>query len=383
MKRSQALIFSALLILGLGLAACAKGSGKEETHLKQALAVLPANTVEVYFTDWARIKETEGVPDLSSQDSFDLRFEFMRRAFIGNMTADPPVPARHAALAGFALNFFQEHAETWGWDSTDLVWEASGHMTQYPPFYVLQFPQDFDFAPLIAHLEERGFAPSQYQAATIYSHDMDPSQDWLRTTELGIVNTAVLEEEKMLIISSGLEGVQTILDAGQGEAKSLADNPANLAAIEGLGQVAAAFMALGSDACPASGDDFLSSLAGGQLSQEQLAQLEERFQQPEDLHRYDVLGVGYRYQDKELVGLILMHYPDEAAAKADLDPRQRMAQEGMSFQTMQPYSQAVFSLDEARVEENNLIFRVSPVNELPQRLFQMVLMRDMGFAVCP
>jgi hypothetical protein len=156
-----------------------------------------------------------------------------------------------------------------------------------------------------------------------------------------------------------------------------------VAAIDGLGQVAAAFVALGSEACFISGDDFMSSLAGGQISEEQLAQMKERFQQLEDLHVYDVLGVGYRYEDKDLIGLIVMHYPDEADAQADLEARQQMAQEGISVQMMQPYSEALFSLDDASVEENNLILRVSPANELPRRLFQMVIRRDMGFAACP
>lgn len=369
------------LVLSIGLAGCGKGGGKSESNLEKALAMLPADTSEFYFTDWALIKETEGFADLSSQDSFERRWEFMRQAFVGSVAADPPVRPRHTTANSYGLNHFQEHAENWGWDNTDLVWETNG-IASGPPFYVLQFPKGFDFAPLIARLEERGFSQSEYQGATIYSHDMNLKEDWIRTTEMGILNTAMLEDEKILMMSTKLETVQTLLDTYRGDARSLVDSSAVEASVEALGQVAAALIATGVKACIGSGSD-ISSLIGGKISEEQLAQLEERFQQIEGLHVYDTLGVGYRYEDEKLIGLIVMHYPQEADAQADLEPRQKLAQEGISLQVKQPYSEVMFTVDEASVKGNSLILQVSPVDGMPRRLFTMFMSRDMIFAVCP
>lgn len=143
----------------------------------------------------------------------------------------------------------------WGWDSTDLIWEATVHIDGPPtgrhtsPLYVLQFPDDFDFAPLQDLFEQRGFSQSDYQGVTIYSHKMDLATDWIIIGKLAIVNTAVIEKDHRLVLSTQLEAIQAVLDAYKGEAQSLVDNSTAKAIAERLGESAGAYIKVGSESC--------------------------------------------------------------------------------------------------------------------------------------
>ena len=380
MKGKHGLVLLIVAALTMGLGACGNGEAKEEGHLKQALAMVPADADSVYFTDWALIKAYEGVPGLSSESSMDERTAFIVTAFVGN--AAKQVPPRQAAASKYGLNRFQTHEEIWSWDSTDLVWEATIEVGSAPPAYVLQFPQDFDFAPLLALFDERGFSQNEYQEVTIYSHEMDLGAEWMRKSEFGILNTAVLEGEKRLALSAAIEGVRAILDVQKGGAKALIEDPAVEATAERLDQVASAFISSGVDACVSSGDP-LQALMGEELSDEQLARLKALLKEDLGVHLYTGLGIGYRYEENRPVGLIVMHYTNADAAQADLEPRRQLAQEGISLVVGQAYSEVLFTLDEATVKKNDLTLQVRPVNDTPQRLFIMISQRDMLFARCP
>jgi hypothetical protein len=382
MKAKHILLLSLALTLIAGLAGCGKGEDEQasDANLNRALAMTPADASALYFTDWALIKEYEGFPDLSSQNTMDERMSFMR-AFIGSVTQE--ISPRQAVASGYGFNRFLNHAETWAWDNTDLVWEATLEIESAPPAYVLQFPADFDFGPLLSLFDERGFSQSAYQGATVYSHEMELAAEWLRSSEFGILNTAVLEEDHRLVLSSSLAGVQAILDAQAGEAPSLADSASAQAVADRLGQVAAAIIDAGPESCLSFSENPLQALAGGEISEEQLAQLRELLEQGPALHLYTALGVGYRYEGDELVGLIVMHYPNADDAQADLEPRRQIAEEGLSLAARQPYPEVLFTVQEATVEGSDLVWQVSPVDDIPRRLFDMVLRRDMLFAGCP
>lgn len=372
MKTKHRLVLLATLTLLVGLVACGKSEGKDESHLAQALAMVPAGTSELYFTDWSLIKEYLGVPDLSSKSSIDERREFLMSTAKGQ-----------AAASGYGANRFRDHAENWTWDNSDLVWEVTLGMKSAPPAYVLQFPGDFDFAPLLALFEERGFSQSEHQGVTVYSHEMDLKAEWLRTSEFGILNTAVLQEEKVLVLSSSIEGVIAILNVQEGHANSLADNEAAQATADRLGEVAAAVISAGPDACQGFSAGPLLEILGQEITDEQFARLKELVEEGPQVHIYTALGVGYRYEEDQPVGLIVMHYANADYAQADLEPRRQLTQEGISVQAKQPYGEVFFALNEASVEGSDLVFRVSPINDMPRRLFSMVISRDMLFAACP
>jgi hypothetical protein len=389
-------LFIALMLL-VGLAACGQGGSGAATiapthsatpspsptvpstlaplpesggNLAWALTLTPADAYWFYFTDWVLIKEYEGVTDLSSQSSLDERTEFLTSIFKGQ-----------AAASGYGVDHFREHADTWAWDTTDLVWEATV-FTEGPTIYALKFRDDFDLAPILALFDERGFSQGEYQGVPIYSHEMDFEADWLRATEFAILNTAVLEDEKMLILSPSIEDVRLVLDTYLGEVASLADNEAIQATASHLGEVAAAIIGPGVSTCLSFSANPLLEMLGQQPSEEQLDELREELSGSE-LHLYTALGVGYRYEDDEPVGLVVMHYTSAGEAQADLEPRRQLAEEGISQTTGQPYSETVFTLEQASVEGSDLVLRLRPDNDQPSRLFQMVEYRDIAFAACP
>ena len=56
--------------------------------------------------------------------------------------------------------------------------------------------------------------------------------------------------------------------------------------------------------------------------------------------------------------------------------------EGDSIRYRAPYRDKVFTLVDAATEGRQLILDVAPVNDTPQALFDVVIGRDMVFAIC-
>jgi hypothetical protein len=388
MKIQRVLLALAALTLFIGLAACGKGEGKKESsNLDQALRMAPADTGWFYFTDWALIKEYEGYTDISSQDSLDRRMKFLM--FGADVQAGTPM--RQAMASAYGIQYLRNHAEVWGWDSTDLAWEITLESEGSPPLYVLKFADDFDFGPFLALLQEREFTSSEYQGVTIYSHEQDIQAEWLRSTAaFALLNTAVIEKERRLVLSSSVDSVYAVLDVFAGDAQSLADDE-NAQAIAGrLGEVAAAVIAAGPDTCTSFGVEvFLLSHLTAENRERLLEKLREEYgldkplTDQDRIHPYIALGVGYRYEGEKPVGLLVFHYASETVAQTDMERRRKLADEGTSMTTRQPIRETLFTVDEANVEGSDLVWRVSPVNGIPRRLFDMVWRRDMLFAVCP
>jgi hypothetical protein len=369
MRPTTKLILLVVLVL---LAGCSTGEGKKGGNLNQALAMAPAGIDQFYFTDWALIKGYEGYTDISSRDSLDRRMKFL----MFGADVQTRTPMRQATASAYGVQYLRSHAETWGWDSTDLAWEITLENEGSPPLYVLQFADDFDFGPFLARLEEREFTRSEYQNVPIYSHKQDLKADWLRTTgAFALLNTAVIEKEKRLVFSGSLDNVHTVLDVFGGKATSLAEDGNAQAIAKRLGEVAAAVIAAGPDNCKRY--DPLK-----RLTAEQQAALKEKFGL-DKIHPYEALGVGYRYQDKKPVGLLVFHYASEAAVQTDLESRRKLADEGISMMTRQPIHETLFTVVEANVAGSDLVWRVSPINDIPRRLFDMVFRLDMPFAACP
>jgi len=118
--------------------------------LAEAISFAPADATLLNFTDWSAIKRYEGAENISSRSSMDDRIDLLMSTTRGQ-----------AAASGFALPYMEQQAALWGWDSTDLLWEATITTAGGPPVYVLRLPDDFDMDGLVARFEERGFARSE------------------------------------------------------------------------------------------------------------------------------------------------------------------------------------------------------------------------------
>jgi hypothetical protein len=330
-----------------------------KSDVTQALALAPADTTDFAFTDWALIKQYKGAQNLTSKSDLQTRVHF---AISTNQD--------QAVASAYDLSFFTQQADTWSWDSTDLVWEST-ISAQSAPVYVLKFRDDFDFAPVIAHFQQRGFTKGTYRGATVYSHPFDLTVDWL--LELGVFNTAMLPDQHIFVLSSALAGVHAALDAYNGAAKSLADDAGFSAVAAQMGAVAALEMTTSSVLCSAIG---VTPRGPNPAVQQQLAAAGT-------LHSYAVLGVGYLDESSQPVGLIVLHYTASGDAQADVTPRGKLARDGTSIATNNPYSQDVFTLDSATANGSDLLLRVHPVNAMPLRLFTMYYDRDLLFAAYP
>jgi len=362
------LVFALLVLfalLPLGTACNSSPPAPLSGPLAQALTMVPATATEFGFTDWALIKAYLGASDLTGQSSVEERRQFMSAYSLG------PAPA-----ANYVGSAYVQHVELWGWESADLVWEASG-MVAESPIWILRFRDDFDFASLLARFAERGFSESEYRGVTIYSHEKSYKLDWIINDS--ILNTAVLTEDKLLILSRELDNVHDVLAAYQGEITALGEERNVQATAGQLGEVAAVIIV------PSSSTNVCPSVSIGILQRlpPEIASRASEAVQGITLHRFNTLGVGYRYEQGRPLGLIVMHYTNAGDARSDLEPRRKLAAEGPSLARRTAFYSDYFTVEEATVEGTDLVLKLRPAQDKPKHLFTMLANRDMLFAACP
>lgn len=376
-RRSVAALLLALVGLAPVAPSLARAQPAPDGYLSAALAMAPAGANAVYFTDWSLIKRYEDATGLTSKSPLAARLRFLRSTYQGE-----------AVASAYGFDHFAGHADAWSWDSTDLLWETTLDNRNGPPAYVLAFRADFDFAPVVAHLIARGFTRGNYHGIPIYAHKMDISAPWLQTTDFGILNTAVLADRKMLVLSSSPRIVPAVLDAYGGRGAVFSANAGVAATAARLGTVAAAIVAPGVATCRAlGGADILAKLPAGQA-----AVVRKLLRSRGQLHPYEALGLGYRYEDTtssgtrtasaHSAGLVVMHYADARTAAADLAPRRAIATDGRSLVTNLPYREGVFTVLGAAADRGDLTLQLRPAHDQPRRLFEMFVRRDMIFAGC-
>lgn len=346
------------------------------SNLLLALHYAPVETDIFAFTDWTVLKAVAGMEGLTSANTLDERLEFLR-----------PLGIRQQAFASaFGLNYFLVHAETWGWDLTDLLWEATLTLDG-PPLFILRFRDDFDFEPALALLEDRGYVKSEHAGATLYNHQLDFAVDWFPSTEFAIFNIAYLADEKIFVLSGGADSVLATLDKlAAGETLALRPDAVSVAAE--LGQVGSAILApLGCLTV-----DVLPNLLGSGATPEELF---ETLQQSEITGFYSVFGVGYRVDEvdgEELpLGIFVMHYLSTEQAEADLEPRRAVAESADSLASRVPYAELFRVVDLAVAPSQgelgelgaaNMVLRLQAIERSPQIFFNMLYQRDLLFAVC-
>ena len=324
--------------------------------LAEAVASMPRGTTDMGFTDWARIRASLGAQDVTGSSPIDDK-----------MAVVMATTQQEAAAAGFGAAYLQRHRDAWGWDTLDVDWEAiySGDLA---PVAIVRLREGTDMAPISDRYDAYGFTTEEVGERIVRSHALDPSAEWMGTTELGVTNTAFLDDGRTLMFSSSREA----LDDALGHRPSMLV-PGASGVIEALADPSAAWLVFG-PGCPAFSplpvDPFDPAASIGPLAS------------GGPLHPWTALGVGYERPDWQPVGRIAMGFLDPAHAEADLEPRTTIARDGMSLRVLRPYSDAVFGLEDARVEGTTLVLDVSPVDDMPRRLFQMLQARDMAFAGC-
>ncbi len=339
-------------------------------NLLQALSAAPAGST-LYYTDWDLLRSYEGVPDLNSKSSMAARLRFMLSLNHGQ-----------ALVSAFGAEYFQKQAKYWSWDSTDLAWESTSNSDDVP-VYVLAFRPGFDLAPVIAHFTQRGFSRAMYHGTPIYAHPFSPSVDWM--TDFSLVNTAVLADRHMLVLSFNPDQVRRVLDVIRRSAPSLADDVSVRQAAGALGPTGAAVVMPGLVACTSFSFSALSAklMSGNPNVDTMRKQLEQELKLLRQLHSYTGFALGYHPEGKQPIGLLALHYPDAAAARADLVQRWSIATSGLGDISNRPYSADFFTVAGAAVQGSDLVLRLQPLHDQPQILFSLIFQGDMLFAACP
>ncbi len=327
--------------------------------------------VMISFTDWFQIKSCLGLGFLTSEGPEAFRLELMRR-----------VSQDHAAASSYALPYSRTHAETWGWDTADLEWEANVVSSELPPIYILKLRNDFDFSTVAARFAERGFIQTESRGALIYSHELDPGADWIRTTQLSILTTAYLEEEKMMILSSYPAPVEILLAVRTGEFAALAEDPFTTTAAKHLDNPASAIIMRGLGECLRFTSNPILDLIGTAPTEEAIAELRAMVEEKQLLVPYRALGVGYREEESHPVGTIVFEYDTPELAEMDLAARCMLAEEGLSTHYDAPISEGYFTVLNCTIQDSAVVLEVTPINDQPNRLFRMILYRDAPFAGC-
>lgn len=343
-------------------------------HLLEALEYAPAAPSTIMLMDWTAVKERMGAPAASSAAGEGVRLDFGRA-----LQLEPVV-----SMYGRA--HFLDHAANWGWDTFDLEWEFSLTLEDAPPAYVLRF-QDADTLDAMGDIfASRDFAAEMHGNAQLYTHPMDPSTDWINTTELVIHNAGVLKPARILVLSHSEATVRAIVDM-VGDGATLANDPAVRAAVQQLGAVDAAIVTSGEDACLAFEVNPVLDMVGEEdVSTEAMQEHIDRIMPVRPLSLYSALAIGLdseRAADGDPIWKVVMHHPSEELAQADLAQRRIIAEQGMSSVT-DAANQELFTVQDAAVEGQNAMLWLAPARENNARiLIQMFLMRDLAFLACP
>jgi hypothetical protein len=269
-----------------------------------------------------------------------------------------------------------------------------------PPVYLLRFREDFDFAPVFARLHERGYRVSEQGEATLYSHAMEMSWEWLNTSEFAILNIAYLADEKLFILASSQDTLTTLI-------AMLADGM-TLTALPGISSVAAAVGDAGAAILSPLGCQPLDVASLVRGSSEALEALMEEMDRSGISGIYTVFGLGYLPPQAQAaseeataeedtgeganlpvdlpLGILVHHYPIAAQAHADLEARRLVAETAFSLATQTPYA-GMFEVVDARVVETsgggaNLILALHALERAPQLFFRMFYQRDLLFSAC-
>jgi len=328
--------------------------------LAEAVTFAPLGAGTILFTDWATAKAEHGYDNVTSATPLDERMDAM-----------VDLGWTEAPFAGFAIDRFALHAEAWGWDTTDVDWEASFGVDG-PPVAVLRLRDGFDLAPVIAHLDDRGFSTEVYGDATIRSHAMDVGADWIRTSGFGILNTAILDDGRTLVLSGSLEAVKATLDARH---LDFAQAPPSWVVAGALGSPLSAAIEVGTDACAAY-DPLVQDAGDAGANADLLAEVGT-------LSPWQAMGIGtYRDDTGAAVGRYVFDHLTEADALAALAGRARLADQGISLRTDEPYATSVFRLVTFTTDGRDIVLDVAPVEDQSRRLQQAFFSRDMVFATC-
>ncbi len=343
MKRfALAAVFALLLVVTTALAIGGTTSAvaqdglapveADPTPMLEALSLLPLGIDAFEFTDWAALKAAHGGADVSSASPLAERQQLMLDLARSEATTFP-----------LGLDRLDTWSERWGWDTTDLEWQAS--CCNAFDFFILRFREDWDAGPFMARLEADGYERRDLPHATSFTLEPGtdaPDRDYLERV-LGIegpmgdapsrASVAIAPDGRTVVLVWGPDAHEILKLASRADPVAIADGP--------FGRVAAA---LGrSLAASVVGERYVCTGTGVERDlRDEDAPLVEAIGV---LHPYQAFGLGYERDGpgEPAVGRYIFAYEHAKDASADLPGRRTLIEEGESIRYGAPYRDSVFT----------------------------------------
>ncbi len=343
----------------------------DPTPMLEALSLLPLGIDAFEFTDWAALKAAHGGADVSSTSPLAERQQLMLDLARSEATTFP-----------LGLDRLDTWAERWGWDTTDLDWQAS--CCNAFDFFILRFRDDWDAGPFMARLEADGYERRDLPHATSFTLEPGtdaPDRDYLERV-LGIegpmgdapsrASVAIAPDGRTVVLVQGPDAHEILELAAGADPAAIAESPFGRVATA-LGRPLAARVWNGEHGCSRTGVERDASAGNARL-----------VQAVGELHPYEAFGIGYERAGPEepAVGRYVFAYERAKDARTDLPGRRRLIDEGDSNRYGAPYRDSVFTLVDAAAGARLLTLDVAPVDDAPSSLFDAVVGHDALFAIC-
>ena len=212
---------AALLVLVVAGAFVAWRALAPATDFEEAMATLPAPTLRATYTDWSEVRAAAGGEGLAAGSSEEDVDAFLGRAFDRDLVTTSAIGDSTVAMR-----------ERYGVSPLDASWEALGQSPS-GQVVVLKVGEDVDLAGVEQRLRSLGYeAPAgglgsggTWAGSADLVAAMDP-----RLTPV-FQNVAVLEEERLVLLSDRAETVSAAVEVVRGDAPAL-DEPHLSAAAE-------------------------------------------------------------------------------------------------------------------------------------------------------
>ena len=342
----------------------------------EALAFAPPELVSFQFTDWTALKALRSGTAVTSASPLDERQQLV----LGMVRSE-------ASLTPFRLDRLPSWPELWGWDNTDLAWEATWLAEPEPGARVLRFRDGWDARPFIARLEALGYSRSEKPHGTVWAEPPDfasrsESQAVLGPDEspVGVdQRVAISPDGRTVVVGRGDAAYNTLKRAAGADLAMISAAPVGLAAVA-LDHPITALIVDETPDC-----DLLADL---RFADDTMADFADDMISLVDsvgpLHPYQAIGVGSagagprapvrgRYA-------CVNHTPPHGGAPGR--GRRTLIDEGYSTLHGKRYREAAFTLVDASADGRQLVLDVAPLHDDPQVLFDLVTSRSLSFATC-
>jgi hypothetical protein len=340
--------------------------------LLDALAFTPPQVISFQFTDWTALKALHDGSDITSASPLEDR-----QRLVLDM-----VHAETRRWTAFGLDQLATWPELWGWDNTDLDWEATWGSIGAPPARVLRFRGDWDPEPFKARLEGYRYSRSEKPHGTLFSDAPyfggGPEGEAILDTDERLTrwggSVAISSDGHTVAI--GVEGDRAdriLKAAARADPAAVATSPFGRVAVA-LGRPVTAFLVGGDVACSDVG------LGSGGLPGDTV----RRPPSIDALHPYQAFGIGYERAgpSEPAVGRYAFAYKRAKQAKADLAGRRILIDNGYASRSGRPSQDVALTSGDATPDPRTLVLDVALLDDAPELLFDLLSRRSLSPVAC-